>query len=109
MYKPHGYVVIADPDAPRNVEHDTVQCGHCGSHTKVKPGTGSTIYLIPTETPGMYKEEGGCFCGRCNTFICISCHKKGRCRPFELWLDEQENKIKNKLSWGRFFRFIGIQ
>lgn len=108
MYRAHGTIVITDPDLPRTIEHDTAQCGHCGAHTKVKPGTGSTIYLIPTDTPGVYREEGGCFCGKCATFICVRCHHRGHCRPFELWLDEQERQIKNRLGWGRFFRFIGM-
>lgn len=108
MLHAHGYVVITDPEAPRPVEHDTVQCGHCGAHTKVKPGTGQTIYLLPTETPGVYTEAGGCYCGRCATFICIRCHQSGKCRPFELWLDQQESQIRNKLGWGRFFRFMGL-
>lgn len=108
MLKSHGYGIIVDPEAPRAYEYDTVQCAHCNAHTKVKPGTGSTIYLLPTDVPGVYREEGGCFCGKCYSFICIPCHQAGRCRPFELWLDQQESRIRNRLGWGRFFRFMGL-
>jgi hypothetical protein len=108
VYKPHGYSIIVDPACPRPLEHDTVQCGHCNGHIRVKPGTGQTVYLLPTDTPGIYREEGGCFCGKCATFICVRCHHAGKCRPFELWLDQQEARIRNKLGWGRFFRFMGL-
>jgi len=106
----HGYGIIVDPSLSRPVEFDTVQCKHCGGHIKVKPGSGYTVYLLPTDTPNVYREEMGCWCGRCFGPECLACHRryKGRCRPFELWLDQQEQKIKNKLELGRFFRYIGI-
>ena len=107
MYKAHGYGVIVDPDA-KPVEYDTIQCGHCGAHTKVKPGTAATVYLLPTGTPGVHTEVGGCFCGKCMTPICLRCHARGRCTPNELWLEQQEKQIQNRMGWGRFFRYIGI-
>jgi hypothetical protein len=106
----HGYGIIVDPSLSRPTEFDTVQCKHCGGHVRVKPGTGYTVYLIPTDTPGVDREEPGCWCGRCSGPICLTCYRRfpGRCRPFELWLDVQEQRIRNRLGWGRFFRFIGI-
>jgi hypothetical protein len=108
MARAHGYLRVADPDAPRLIEYDTIQCGHCGAHTKIKPGTAATVYLLPTELPYVYLEVGGCHCGKCDRPICVTCHERGRCTPFELWLDQQEQRIRNRLGWGRFFRYVGL-
>ena len=35
-----GLVIITDPDAPRPIEHDTLQCVHCGGHWVVRHGSG---------------------------------------------------------------------
>ena len=109
MGRAQGYLRIVDPTlATPLVEFDSILCGHCQRIVMIKPGSAGTVYSLPTDIPGVRKEEPGCFCGKCMTPICIPCHHKGKCRPFELWLDEQEGKITNKLGWGRFFRFVGI-
>lgn len=109
-YRQHGYGIIIDPSVGRPIEYDTIQCGHCGAHTRIKPGTAATVYLIPTDVPEQFTEIGGFHCGKCHTPICKACHERvpWRCTPFELWLDQQEQQIRNRLGWGRFFRFIGI-
>jgi len=110
MLRADGYALIVDPTIGRPiVEYDTIQCGHCQRIVRVKPGTAATVFLLPTDVPHMHKEEAGAFCGRCMRAICLPCHHAGVCRPFELWLDEQESKIKNRLGWGRFFRFVGVR
>jgi hypothetical protein len=101
-----GYGIICDPSLPRSIECDTVQCGHCGGHVRVKPGSGLTVYLLPTAIPGSYREEMGCWCGKCSTPICLGCHQRGRCTPFELWLDRQEKTITSRLGWGRFYKYV---
>lgn len=107
MRQPHGYIRAVDPTQARpTLEGDTIQCGHCNRIVRVKPGSGCTVYQLPTETPGVYREEPGCFCGRCMEPICLRCHQAGKCRPFELWLDQQEQAITRKLSLGRFYRYV---
>lgn len=70
--KPGGYLVIVDPDAPKIIEADTVQCCHCGAIWKVQPGSG--------------KVRG--FCAECNGVTCgPNCPSKV---PVEQWLENSE-------------------
>lgn len=71
--KPHGFVEIADPDAPGGIiAGETLQCVHCGGHWMIQPGSG--------------KLRG--FCLRCNGPICgPGC---AECRPIDLQLERME-------------------
>ncbi|HMJ85681.1 MAG TPA: hypothetical protein VK504_21010 [Vicinamibacterales bacterium] len=106
MGRAQGYFRAVDPDVRHPIEYDSIQCGHCQKIVFVKPGSASTVYLLPTETPGVHTEAPGAFCGKCMTAICIPCHEKGRCTPAELWLEQQEKAITRKLGWGRFYQYI---
>jgi hypothetical protein len=63
---PHGTIIIVDPDAPREVQLDTLQCCHCQRIWVVQPGSG--------------KRRG--FCLKCNQVTCGS-EACGECVPFE--------------------------
>lgn len=90
MRSPHGYAVWTAPDA-RPVERDTATCGHCNAIIFVKPGTGSTTYLIygldPLAPP---REVPGAGCRLCMTPVCLACEAKGTCTPFEKRLEQAE-------------------
>ena len=70
--KPAGYVSITFPEGI--VEHDTVQCVHCGMHWHVDPLTA----------------KGRGFCFACNGPICGKLCLK--CVPIEKDLDIMEGK-----------------
>ena len=82
--RPKGYSVVVDPGMPncRGPEHDTITCSHCQRIVFIKPGSGYTVYLI-YQGKGRYTEEPGAFCGQCMKPICIQCHNKGGCLPWE--------------------------
>lgn len=103
-----GEITIVDPLLSRLHEGGTVNCGHCNRIVRVKPGSGCTIYQLPTHIPYQYREVPGAWCGKCQTPICLGCHERGVCRPFELWLDEQEGQVRRSFNLGRFFRFINL-
>ena len=88
MRKPLGYATVVEPDKSL-VERDTVTCAHCQRIVFVKPGTGSTVYLIPQPT-GSPREEMGAFCRRCMAPVCLECNEDGRCLPFERQLEQAE-------------------
>lgn len=105
MIKPQGYLTIVGEGnlhGPDNglVERDTITCGHCQLVVFVKPGTFSTTYLIP-QWLGPDKEEAGAMCRVCMRAVCINCHDKGNCVPFERQIEEMESK-------GQFLRSIGL-
>lgn len=64
--KPHGTIIITDPDAPQEIHRDTLQCCHCQRIWVVEPGSG--------------KQRG--FCLKCNQVTCGS-KECGECVPFE--------------------------
>ena len=99
MLSPKGYAVIVEPDRPVT-ELDSTQCGHCQKVIFVKPGSGSTVYLIPTRLPGQYKEEAGAFCRVCMRPVCLRCHAQGRCTPFERTLEKSEARDRLRRSVG---------
>ena len=86
-----GYSTITDPTAAVQ-ERDTCLCGHCQKVIFLKPGTASTVYLIPTRTPGQWIEEPGAFCRCCMRPVCLPCHDQGGCRPIEQWFAQQETR-----------------
>lgn len=89
MRKAHGFATIVDPGQPLQ-QYDTVSCAHCQRIIFTKPGTVSTVYLIPTPIPGHYLEEPGAGCSICREPVCLPCYDKGVCRPFEQQLDDYE-------------------
>lgn len=67
VLRPHGTGTLSDPDAPRDVHRDFLQCVHCQGVWEVSPGSG--------------RRRG--FCTRCAGPVCgtPAC---GECRgPWE--------------------------
>ena len=91
MLRPGGYVTIVEPDRP-TVEQDTTACGHCQRVILTKARSASTVYLIPTPIPGQYREEAGAFCRVCMKPVCLPCHDRGTCTPFERQLEMMERR-----------------
>lgn len=87
----HGYATLVDPDRPTQ-EWDVVSCVHCGKQIFVKPGTASTVYLIPTRTPGLFLEEPGASCFCCMRPVCLPCYDLGTCTPLERRLAQMEGR-----------------
>jgi len=88
---PHkGYLTIVSPDAP-TLERDSVCCGHCQKVIFLKPGSGVTVYLIQ-HRDGRWTEESGAFCRVCMRPVCLLCHDRGTCTPFERQLEVAEAK-----------------
>lgn len=100
MRQPLGYVTIVEPDRPL-VERDSTICGHCQTVIFVKPGTASTVYLLPTLPLGQWREEPGAFCRVCMRAICLRCDDKGTCTPWEISLEKAEAR-------DRFLRSAGL-
>ena len=101
MLKPQGYVtIVGDFKLPDNkpIERDTITCGHCQQLVFVKPGTVSTVYLIP-QVNGPDKEESGAGCFVCGRKVCLRCHADGRCRVWERQIEEMEQR-------GRFLHAV---
>lgn len=93
MLNAKGYAIISDPDAPLQ-EYDTTYCCHCHAIIFVKPGTVNRVYLISV-APGLWQEEDGAACYSCGLKpVCLPCHEKGTCTPFEKWLDEVEGTLR---------------
>jgi hypothetical protein len=93
MIRPHGYAQVIDPGSDVLIkERDTIQCGHCGKHISIKPGTGNTVYLYTKIINGIIQtvEEMGAFCRVCMTPVCLTCHDDGRCLPLEKRLQQLE-------------------
>ena len=93
MLRPGGYLTIVDPGHP-TVEQDTCGCGHCSRILLTKAGSASTVYLLPTATPGQYTEEPGAFCRVCMRPVCLPCHDKGTCTPWERQLEISERRAR---------------
>jgi hypothetical protein len=95
MLRPQGYAVIIDD---RPVEADTITCGHCNIVVQVKPGTGSTVYIIPRmfvdpitkQYSITTKEVEGAFCRCCMHHVCPKCDNVGTCTPFLRRIEEIE-------------------
>jgi hypothetical protein len=54
VLRPHGTIIISDPDLPHDVHMDVMTCVHCQSAWVVRPGSG--------------RVRG--FCMRCNGVTC---------------------------------------
>ncbi len=91
MRNPHGYGVWVGEAGTREV--DTITCGHCNAVVFVKPGTGSTVYLVYGMDPRLpATEEAGAFCRVCMSAVCLQCHADGRCTPLEKRLEAMESR-----------------
>ena len=97
MLRAQGYVTVT---SDRFSEYDTITCGHCNQIVMVKPGTGSTVYLLP-QMDGPIKEEMGAMCRQCMRPVCLKCHDDGRCRPLERQIEQIEAR-------GRMLKAVGI-
>lgn len=95
MLKPQGYITIvgdfAGLDRGGKTERDTITCGHCQKLVFVKPGTVSTVYLIP-QLLAPDTEEPGAGCSICRRAICLECYALGICHVWERKIDEMEAK-----------------
>jgi hypothetical protein len=108
MLKPQGQITIAG-DVHRIAEYDTISCGHCGQIVRVKPGTGSTVYItdklhvepITRKASIIQEEEMGAFCRVCMTSICLQCHDFGDCTPLL-------KKIEAIEARGRMLKSLGL-
>lgn len=78
-----GYVIIADPDAPRPLEFETLCCVHCGGHFRKVPGSGT--------------KRG--WCGCCAG---VTCGKPAcdPCAPLEKRIEELERRATFELRYG---------
>src|SRR4051812_35343392 len=104
--RPAGYGAWTDRQSGSvTKEMDTIQCCHCQKHVFVKPGTVSTVYLIPQLRPfGTYKEEPGAWCSLCNKPVCLPCHAIGTCTPVMKQIEAAETAtaerdIRARLGW----------
>lgn len=73
VIRPHGTIIITDPDLPHEVQRDTLQCCHCQAIWIVSPGSG--------------RRRG--FCTKCNQVTC-GAGTCGHCLPFEKKLELYE-------------------
>lgn len=111
MIKAGGYATIFEPDSAL-VERDTITCGHCQQVIFVKPGTASTVYLIPhkpkhnkdLDALNRFDEEPGAFCRVCMSPVCLHCHDKGVCVPSEKFLEQIEKGGRRQA----FLRSLGL-
>lgn len=92
MRRPQGYATFTSPDAPL-VERDTALCCHCNAIIFVKPGSALTVYLIP-QMSGPDTEAPGASCYQCMKPVCLKCHSRGRCLPFERKIERQEARAR---------------
>jgi hypothetical protein len=88
MRRPHGLATLIQADG-RIVENDTISCQHCEQIVFVKPGTGTTVYLV-VDAQQQWREEPGAFCRQCMAPICLQCYDAGGCTPFERELEKSE-------------------
>lgn len=97
MRSPGGYAQFVDPDHPL-VERDTCLCSHCGRVIFVKPHTASTVYLIVNPQTLQWQEEPGAFCRVCMTPVCLACHDRGGCTPWERQMEQSEARDRLRRS-----------
>ena len=106
MLKPQGYFTIIDDHIQ---EYDTISCGHCNKIVRVKPGTGSTIYImeglhvdpITRKFHIIKKEEAGAGCRCCMKSVCLPCYDRGECIPLMKKIEEIEAR-------GRMLKSLGL-
>ena len=89
MRQPHGYLIITDPARP-TYEADTVTCGHCNRIVVTQAGTGATVYLLPHGAG--WREVAGAFCRLCMRPVCLACHARGTCDPWERQVEQIERR-----------------
>ena len=74
--KPAGHTFLSHPDNAL-IEHDTLQCVHCGMHWEIKPGSG--------------KERG--FCLKCMGPTCGKQQCEASCIPDDMRVEEPHKII----------------
>lgn len=87
MLKPQGYVTVFGDFQTK--EYDTITCCHCNWVIHVKPGSASTVYLIP-QLEGPPVEEMGAMCRQCDKPVCLRCHDLGTCTPLMRRIEAME-------------------
>jgi hypothetical protein len=96
-----GYALVVEPGVPTR-EWDTVTCSHCQRVVFTKPGSASTVYLLPKAgQPGQFREEPGAFCRVCMKPVCLACDRHGGCTPWERRMERMEAR-------DRFLRAVGV-
>lgn len=102
MRKPQGYAFESDEilaeklfsqgltrvqleDAARGREWDTITCNHCQ-------------HVVRFQTRAQYAERVA-HCRLCDKDICLRCHDKGQCTPFEEKIREQETRAANRRAY----------
>lgn len=108
-----SYAIITDPDARGPIEYDTASCGHCQAIIFTKPGSASTVYLLPClpAHPGdltvlnRWQEEAGAFCRQCMRSICLPCYQTSLtaripCVVWERQFEEAEKRQRGLLPRG---------
>ncbi len=103
MRRPQGYATIFEPSS--NIEYDTITCKHCQRIVRVKPGTGSTVYLL-FDDQGHVTEEMGAFCRHCMAPVCLPCDDVGRCIPWEKQMECMEAKDRLRRAVGVVILFL---
>lgn len=93
MRRPQGFAVTSDPGSDRPLrEEDTITCGHCQQLVFIRPGTGATVYRIFDEILWRWIEVPGAFCRTCMRAVCLTCHARGGCLPWEKMIERMEAK-----------------
>ncbi len=108
MLRPQGQITIAG-DIKQIQEYDTISCGHCNQIVRVKPGTGSTVYIVDRlhiepltrKAHIVLEEEMGAFCRCCMKAVCLQCHDVGECIPLMKRIEELEAR-------GRMLKSLGL-
>ncbi len=74
MPRAAGLVITGDPGSDRIQEADTLQCGHCGAHWTIMPGSGN--------------KRG--FCMNCGKPVCGKKACMAGCVPYERQIENME-------------------
>ncbi len=76
MRQPDGWILVTEP-GKKDIEIDTIMCGHCNSVAYIKPG-----------------QQGLGKCRMCMRNLCEQCGGLGSCSPFEKQLEAMERADK---------------
>lgn len=90
MLRPEGYSIITEP-GERDIEHDTLTCGHCGKIDFTSAGVDKPpqIVIVKMDQTVTVTEVQRCF--KCWRFICPKCQNKPfECTPYEAQIEAQE-------------------
>lgn len=93
MLKPEGYSVITEP-GKRDVEHDTLTCGHCGAISFTSAGVNQPPQIVVVKWDQTVKVTSVERCFKCWRFICPICQNK----PFECVPLEKKIELEEKAA-----------